>query len=447
MGQRSSKVILLATLACALVFGNNANGRTLAARPEPPELPRPSGRFGIGRAAFDWIDPNRRSDMTEDIGPHAELMVYLWYPTESLVTKVKGILFPGAKQIDSAQGVSVPLKAKMFGGNWTSVVSGSITSHAVENALIAKDPKAFPVILFSPGAFGTTFQYSSIIEDLVSHGYIVAAIEHTSEVFAVVFPDGRVHVYSETRIPKESIPPPGSTKEEYEAKLEAWYRHNVDVRAADISFVLDKLTELNRNSNGTSQFLRRLDLDHVAVVGHSRGGWAAVVACRRDPRIRACVNEDGNAGGQGLQYPGASIPKASILYVEVSPVLKPGTTTDDWIVLKQLHVTAEEWVRQWHEKVAKEFNTFPGGGYFVELRVPGLEHYSFSDEVHLRAAKDGSEQKEEAALRDLRLTEDICRVFLDGTLKNENRTTLKTDSEMTVHHFPRQDSLGPRPPE
>jgi len=111
----------------------------------------------------------------------------------------------------------------------------------------AKDPKAFPVILFSPGAFGTTFQYSSIIEDLVSHGYIVAAIEHTSEVFAVVFPDGRVHVYSETRIPKESIPPPGSTKEEYEAKLEAWYRHNVDVRAADISFVLDKLTELNRN--------------------------------------------------------------------------------------------------------------------------------------------------------------------------------------------------------
>src|ERR1700722_1091284 len=67
--------------------------------------------------------------------------------------------------------------------------------------------------------------------------------------------------------------------------------------------------------------------------------------------------------------------------------------------------------------------------HFVELRVPGLEHYSFSDEVHLRAAKDGSEQKEEAALRDLRLTEDICRTFLDETLKNENRPILKTDSE------------------
>jgi len=67
-----------------------------------------------------------------------------------------------------------------------------------------------------------------------------------------------------------------------------------------------------------SQFLQRLDTNHVGVVGHSRGGWSAIVACRRDERIKAGVSEDRNAGGQGLQYPGASIPKGSNLYVDVS---------------------------------------------------------------------------------------------------------------------------------
>jgi hypothetical protein len=373
--------------------------------------------------------------MAEDRGLHSELMVYVWYPTKATGNEVRGILFPGAKEIDSATGVSDSLKAKLFGGNWPLVISGAITSHAADNAPIAKSPKKFPVILFSPGAFSTSFQYSSAIEDLVSHGYVVAAIEHTSEVFGVVFLDGKVHVYSPTKIPKQVMPSPGSTKEEYEVKLEEWYRHNVDVRAADISFVLDRLIGLNRASNAASQFSQRLDLDHVGAAGHSRGGWSAIVACRRDDRLRACVNEDGNAGGQGLQYPGAPTPKQPILYVEVFPVLKPGTTADDWIVLKQLHLTADEWMQRWHETVNREFTTFPAGGYFVELKAPNLEHYSFSDEVHFQAAKDGAKGKEENALHNLRLTEDITRAFLDEALKSEKQTKLHDDSEMIVKHF------------
>ena len=400
-----------------------------------PKLPLPSGPFGVGRVAFDWIDPQRPADMAEDRGPHSELMVYLWYPTEAVSREAKGTLFPGAKQIDSSPDFSAVLKGRVFGGNWPLVVSGAITSHAQENAPIAKDPKAFPVILFSPGAFGTCFQYSSAIEDLVSHGYVVAAIEHTSEVFGVLFLDGKLHTYSEKRIPPQSVPPPNATKEEYHDYLDAWNRHNVDVRAADLSFVLDKLFELNQSRDKPTQFSRRLDLAHVAAVGHSRGGWSSIVACRRDKRFTACVNEDGNAGGQGLTYPGAAIPPQPILYVEISPVLKPGTTPDDWIVLKQLHLTADQWIRRWHETVNKEFRSFPSGGYFVQLAAPGMEHYSFSDEVLLRAEKEGTKDKEEVALHNLRLTEDLTRSFLDQVLKNEKQTKLYDSPEITVKHF------------
>jgi len=435
MQTRSAKLLFCLTALSLLIFTTATRAIKDSADTAVPKLPNASGPFGIGRVAFDWIDQNRTGDMAEDRGPHSELMVYLWYPAEPTNREVKSILFPGAKEIDSSPDFSPFLKAKVFGGNWPLVASGAITSHAQENARITKNPKVFPVVLFSPGAFGTCFQYSSAIEDLVSHGYIVAAVEHTSEVFGVLFLDGKLHMYSEKRIPKQSVPPPSATKEEYQSYLEAWNRHNVDVRADDLSFVLGKLTELNDAVGRTSQFARRLDLAHVAALGHSRGGWSSIVACRRDDRFKACVNSDGNAGGQGLTYPGAAIPKQPILYIEVSPVLKPGTTQDEWIVLKQLHLTAEQWVQRWHETVNKEFRGFPSGGYFVQLTAPGMEHYSFSDEVVLRAGKDETKDKQEMALHNLRLTEDLTRAFLDEVLKNEKQIRLHDTSEMTVKHF------------
>jgi len=395
-----------------------------------PKLPLPSGSFGVGRTGFVWVDPTRPADMTEDIGPHAEVMVYLWYPARARNSEARGVLFPGAKQIDPGG-----LRDRIFGGNWPLVVAGEIKSHAQDNAEIAKSPRIFPIVVFSPGAFGTSFQYSSAIEDLVSHGYIVAAIEHTSETFGVAFPDGKVHIYSEARIPKKWVPPPGATREEYQGYLDAWNRHCLDVRAKDESFVIDKLIELNKGMNGRTQFLGRLDLVRLAAVGHSRGGWSSIVSCRRDSRIKACVNEDGNAGGQGLAFPGAAIPTQPVLYVEISPVLKPETTQDDWIVLKQLNLTAKEWVDRWHETVNKEFVSFPGGGYFVQLTAPELEHYSFSDEVILRTGKEGSKKKQAAALHNQRLTEDVTRAFLDEVLRNQKPGLLQNAKEMAVERY------------
>ena len=437
MPRQPSRSSLLPTFLSILILTTSTSAQEKSAQSDVPKLPPPIGSFAVGRTSFDWTDLKRAADMAGDRGPHAELMVYLWYPMVKKAndSETKSTLFPGAKAIDASPDFSPNLKNKVFGGSWSQVATGAITSHAIENGQIAEQPRNFPVVIFSPGAFGTCFQYSSVIEDLVSHGYVVAAIEHTSEVFGVLFQDGKVHMYSAKLIPKQAIPPPGSSREEYESKLEEWFRHNVDVRVGDISFVLDKLFELNEATKSASQFSGRLDVNHVGVVGHSRGGWAAIVACRRDDRLKACVNEDGNAGGHGLTYPGAYAPKQPILYVEISPVLKPGTTQDDWIVLKQLGLTAEQWIQRWHETVDTEFRNFPSGGYFVQITAPGMEHYSFSDEVILKTQKDGAKDNEEIALHNLRLTEDITRSFLDEVLRNERASSLRGTSEATVKHF------------
>jgi hypothetical protein len=106
MQERSVRLVILLALACVLASNISANGQTESARSEVPKLPRPTGSFGVGRVAFDWIDPNRVADMAEDRGLHAELMVYVWYPTEADIKEAKGILLPGAREIDSAPGIS-----------------------------------------------------------------------------------------------------------------------------------------------------------------------------------------------------------------------------------------------------------------------------------------------------------------------------------------------------
>jgi hypothetical protein len=79
-----------------------------------------------------------------------------------------------------------------FGNFWAPIVSGEISSHAIDRAPIASSRTPFPVVTFSHGLGSTGFQYTVLIEYLVSHGYVVASIEHTYTAKAIWFPDGRV---------------------------------------------------------------------------------------------------------------------------------------------------------------------------------------------------------------------------------------------------------------
>jgi hypothetical protein len=142
--QKASYTITLIAFLLVTTLGISAKAQKNLPQSIVPKLPLPSGPYGVGRVSFDWIDPNRAADMAEDRGPNSELMVYLWYPTEATSKEVKSTLFPGAKQIDPSLDFSEFLTAKVFGGNWPLVVSGAITTHAQENAPIAKSPSSPP---------------------------------------------------------------------------------------------------------------------------------------------------------------------------------------------------------------------------------------------------------------------------------------------------------------
>ena len=66
----------------------------------------------------------------------------------------------------------------------------------------------------------------------------------------------------------------------------------VDVRVADAKFVLDQVAGLDVLAPD-SVLAGHLDLQRVAMVGHSLGGAAAVRMLAEDDRIDAAVNIDG----------------------------------------------------------------------------------------------------------------------------------------------------------
>jgi alpha-beta hydrolase superfamily lysophospholipase len=66
-----------------------------------------------------------------------------------------------------------------------------ISSNAIPFAPVAADQASRPVLLFLHGFSGIRQQNTFQVEELVSHGYIVAAIDQPYAAASVAFPDGR----------------------------------------------------------------------------------------------------------------------------------------------------------------------------------------------------------------------------------------------------------------
>ncbi len=128
-------------LVCALANPNiTAHGQTNSADTprKAPQLPVPSGPFGIGRVSYDWIDMSRPDRFSSDPNAHRRLMVYIWYPTSPKNDNAEGAYLPGAKQMDTDAEVQHQMRDD-HGANWPLIVSGAIHSHAEDNAAVAKN--------------------------------------------------------------------------------------------------------------------------------------------------------------------------------------------------------------------------------------------------------------------------------------------------------------------
>lgn len=183
-------------------------------------------------------------------------MVQLWYPARQSPAGTPRAQYLGRTQ-DEARTVSAALARGV--GLPGFLVDGvpHARSRSVFDAPVAGGGGRFPVVLFSPGSGGVRTQNTAWAEELASHGYLVAALDHPYDSAAVVLADGRT-VTTETS---------SSGDADQDEQLAAGW---TAVRAADLGFVLTQLDGLDR-AGSDDPLTGRLDTGRAAVTGHSMG--------------------------------------------------------------------------------------------------------------------------------------------------------------------------------
>jgi pimeloyl-ACP methyl ester carboxylesterase len=126
--------------------------------------------------------------------------------------------------------------------------------------------------------------YTALLEDIASHGYVVVGINPTYFCSATVFSDGRQ--VGGLPLGERLWHKPGTST--LEDLFPIWVQ--------DMVFVLNQVTKLD--SDPQDPFLGRLDLSRVGAFGHSYGGAAAASACYEDERLKAGIDIDGSPRGK-----------------------------------------------------------------------------------------------------------------------------------------------------
>ncbi|MER7339323.1 hypothetical protein ABT403_15970 [Streptomyces sp. NPDC000075] len=272
----------LALPASAACLGLIAAGPVAAWAFPVPVFPEPTGDFAVGTRVEQWTDPQRPETFTADPDDRRTVVVQLWYPARRSPDGVRRAQYLGrtaqeARTVSEALARGVGLPGFLIDG------VPRARSRAVFDAPVADGGGWFPVVLFSPGSGGVRTQNTAWAEELASHGYVVAALDHPYDSAAVVLSDGRT-ITTATH---------SSGDADEDAKLAAGW---TAIRAADLGFVLTRLTggQGGRGPGGAADPLAaRLDTGRVAVAGHSMGGAAALQAARQDHRFAAVVDLDG----------------------------------------------------------------------------------------------------------------------------------------------------------
>jgi predicted dienelactone hydrolase len=372
-----------------------------------PQLPLPTGQFGVGRVGYQWTDGSRPDGHAADPNAHRDLMVYLWYPAPKASGGEPAEYIPGAKRMDR-DTAAAPAMRDEFEGIWPLIISGTISSLAFDSAPVARSRKKFPVVILAHGAGGTTFEYASLIASLVSRGYVVAAIENTYGAPAVSFPDGRI-----VAAYHEADPPNLSPDQRFQRMMKS-AGQAIDTGARDIVFVLNQLIKLDTGNEKTFVLRNRLDLNRVASMGHSAGGANATLACQMDARFKACVSLDGQ------MPPVAAFPESPDGKWFTQPVLL--LEVDHTGGRMGFNATQND---VFLKKKDDQLSRCPAGSYDVVLKSPGLVHGSFSDYPLLAAMGRQTETKD--ALHNLKLIASYIEAFLDQTLNQVNSQLLETE--------------------
>lgn len=328
-------------------------------------LPLPSGAHAIGTRVEVVVDSTRIERLGPDSGGPRVLRISYWYPASET-------------DRDPAPYMDRPTAATWVERHgFPEGFERKVRTHAREGAPLAPGDSAWPLLLFSHGMSWPAAMYQSFFEELASHGYVIAAVDHTGYSDAIVFPDGRVAGFTAW-----------SGSPDSEEARRARLAFHMPTWIGDLRFALDAI---ERAGVAGEPFFRSIAATGVGAFGHSYGGGAVARLMETDSRVVAAANLEGGAYGPD-----------TLPFVVGKPLL---------------HVVAGYNAT---ELLATEFE--PDDAPLYEVVVHGTFHSTFSDLIYLHAVKADAEwlwrhRFDLAPARALRIANDYLLAFFDRYVK------------------------------
>lgn len=337
-------------------------------------LPAPAGPYAIGRMEYDWVDQQRSDPLAPQAGLKREMVVWAWYPAARV---------PGAQVAPYLPSKWAQLSDQQHGflGQQLIQSSDSIQTHSLDSAPLSSAAARYPVLIFEPGLGNIPTQYTTLLEDLASNGYIIFAITPTYSSDVVVFPDGRVTERTPAGSPDNAANP------------QAAGNRLVTVWAQDVIFVMNQLDRLNETPG--TMWSQRLDLARLGVFGHSFGGATAAQVCQMDTRCKAGIDIDGSLFGD---------------------VVQTGLDQPFMVIQHDMGSCSDSDCRSFQQGVQAILRTVPRGESY-DMSIRDTEHFNFSDyavyfspvrALGLLGSIDGA--------RGLQITRAYVRAFFDTYL-------------------------------
>jgi dienelactone hydrolase len=342
--------------------------------PSAPYLPEPTGPYPAGTTSLWLTDTSRPDPWAAGIATR-ELMVSLWYPALPSDGPRAPYMTPAESELQlTSRDITVVPPDTL----------SKVRTNAVSDAPPDGPRHSLPLVVLSPGFTNSRSALTALAEDLASHGYVVAGVDHTYESHATAFPDGRVAT--------------ALARQARRRGTDFWETVTAG-RAADVSFVLTALTGAHPAWPGAGL----IDPARIAMAGHSIGGAAAIAALVADARIRAGIDMDGTThapiGDQGLSRP--------FLFLGKQANYTPGSGGN---------VTT--WERDWKLMT----------GWKRWLVVAGAIHASFTDLALLADQAGIDVDAHVPGARSLDITRAYVRAFFDQHLRGQPQALLDQPS-------------------
>lgn len=357
-------------------------------------LPKPTGPYRVGTRILYLKDSSRIEDRGGHPGMPRELIVQVWYPAATSNNHL------AAYQRRLETSVATSYRSVL----WTD---------SKADAPIATNGGPFNVLLFNHAWGGRRTQDTFLTEDLASHGFVVAAIDHTYNAGRVQMPDNRV---LEDTFGYDPINPAARTGAQI---LDVWNKE-LSTWVADEVFVLNTLQQENLDEK--SFWFGRLDTGRAAALGHSFGGAASVQVCSVDPRIRSALNLDGWTFGD-IRHRASGQPIMFLYAAGSRPRPQELTSTNPTV-----RTEAELGVRDM-QQIDPSLKQY--GGY--KLYVDNTSHMDFTDHPLVSPWRRWTDHGHILPAQIQTIVRTYALAFFDETLRGEKPALLQSGDSSPFH--------------